>query len=125
MLKAVQIADGRRRLYFASYDGTKNNLRKCPPEHIDAAKEILRGYLALGEAFQIRVGCVLPVMQHATLIGPEGVVFSVRDPAQKKIAHNVTILNPVVGRSWTGGFLSQWKSGRPFTPDVIDEMLAS
>ena len=127
MLKRSIDSDFRiKRRYSASRSGTAKNLAEYP-QLLDAAKEILARYLALGKRFEIRVGEQREAMKLATLIGDAGVVYSVRDSTQKdKIAHNVTVMDPSEARIHRDEFeILQWADGVPITStDILDELLA-
>jgi hypothetical protein len=123
MLRLSARPDYRRR-YFASLEGTRNGLRQHP-ELKDAAKGILRKYLALGDLFEIRIGQPEPAMAQVTFVSSTGCVYSVRDPNEKKIAHNLTAVNTEDRDRWMATFEKQWDAAVPFTEAVVDELLAS
>lgn len=120
-----KIGDGRARRYFASREGTKKNLLLYH-ELIDASKEILQGYLDLGKGvFDISLGQPMDEMKHATLVGEKGVVYSVRDPEDKKIMHNLTVINDADAKRWLERFNEQWKTGEPIDDiSAIDRLIS-
>jgi hypothetical protein len=119
-------AEGRVRRYFAGKEGTANNINKYP-QFADAAKKILAQYLALGDdVFQIRLGDILYGMNFATLVGDLGVVYSIRDEKQKKIAHNLTVYDPDEGKLWRTAFDAQWSEAEPLNSvNIIDRLMGS
>jgi hypothetical protein len=123
LTESIATGGGRRRRYSASRAGTAKALREYP--HLaGAAKELLSRYLELGDAFEIRLGEQDPRMAFATLIGDMGVVYSVRDPAEKdKIAHNVTVMDAAEAGKHRQIFEEQWAKGVPIkSTDVIDDL---
>ncbi len=108
---AIDLDPERKRRYSANRKGTAKNLQAYP-QLLEAAKDILRGYIDLGKSFEIRLGEQDPRMRKATLVGDIGVVYSVRDKEQKsKIAHNVTIIDPKEADRHRKTFEEQYNSG--------------
>lgn len=122
--KSIDLGEGRSRRYSAGREGTTKNLRDYP-QLLPFAKEILQGYIDLGESFGIRLGEQDRRMKLATLVGDIGVVFSVRDSEQKeKIAHNVTVIDPEEARRYREIFDEQWEEGKPLdNAYALDELM--
>jgi hypothetical protein len=122
----LNVRGGRRRArrYSASRSGTAESLAEYP-QLVEAAKGILQGYLGMENRFQIRLGKQDPRMKLATLIGDAGVVYSVRDKDEKKITHNVTVIDAVEAARQREIFDEQWARGEPIIDaGVIDRLVA-
>ena len=114
------------RQYFASLEGTQKALR-ARPELAEDAKELLAGWLELGEEkFDLRIGTPSPELTNVTFVTPWGVVLSVRDAAQKKIAHNVTVTDPDAAAKYETAFDGVFETARRVRDvSIIDELVAS
>lgn len=122
--KSIALGEDRVRRYSANTKGTAKNLQEY--KHLlDAAKGILQGYIKLGERFQIAIGEQDPRMELATLVGDTGIVFSVRDKKQKsKIAHNVTVMDPELAKTYREIFNEQFERGELITDTaILDELM--
>lgn len=123
----THFGEGRSKQYFASETGTAKNLQKYP-KLLGAAKEILQSYLDLGpETFEIRLGNITKVMSHVTLIGDIGIVYSVRDSEDKKINHNITVIDPKPAMQRRDEFYrTQWEIGKlAREAGIVDELAAA
>lgn len=120
---SIHLGDDRKRKYSANEEGTAKNLLKHPALK-GAAKEILGKYLEIGDRFEIRLGEQAPEMKHATLIGDKGVVYSVRDPDEKKIVHNLTVMGETEAENHREIFNNMFESSRRIeSVDIIEHLM--